>query len=161
MLIQEMTDAECSDFLTHAGIGRLGCVQDGRPYVVPVYFVYEPGYLYGFSTFGQKVQWMRANPQVCVEIDEIRNHFRWETVIVTGRYEELTERPEHRERIERARRLLERRFLWWQTAYAAMQLRNNGSRNPPLFYCIRIERITGRRATPDLTEVRAGFENAH
>ena len=30
-------------------------------------------YLYSFSTVGQKIEWMRANPNVCVETDEVTN----------------------------------------------------------------------------------------
>jgi uncharacterized protein len=159
MLVNEMTEKECREFLARCSFGRLACARESEPYIVPIYFVYESDHLYGFSTFGQKIRWMRSNPRVCVEIDEVPNHFRWKSVIVSGRYKELPDEPEYRAERDQARMLLEKRFLWWQTAYAAMQLRSESERNPPLFYCIHIEVMTGRRATPDSVEARVGFED--
>ena len=61
-------------------------VRENQPYVVPVYLTYdvlsggEPC-LYGFTTPGQKIEWMRANPLVCVEVDEVTAHDQWVSVI--------------------------------------------------------------------------------
>jgi len=63
-----------------------GCSYENQPYVVPIHFAYEDAYLYGFSTFGQKVKWMRANPKVCVQTDKIENQGEWISVIVYGEY---------------------------------------------------------------------------
>ena len=54
MVITEMTSKECQEILARTGFGRLGCTRNNQPYVVPIYFAYEPDHLYGFSTFGQK-----------------------------------------------------------------------------------------------------------
>ena len=88
MLIQEMSPHGCRDLLARLGLGRLGCARNNQPYIIPIYFAYEPDRLYGFSTVGQKIEWMRANPLVCVEADEVVNHNDWASVIVLGRYEE-------------------------------------------------------------------------
>ena len=89
MEINEMTSEECSAFLERASLGRLGCSFENHPYVVPIHFDYDDTYLCAFSTFGQKVKWMRANPKVCVQTDEIQNQDEWISVIVYGEYEEL------------------------------------------------------------------------
>jgi uncharacterized protein len=52
---------------------------------MPIYFAYQPDRLYGFSSVGRKIEWMRANPRVCVEADEVTDHFHWTSVIVSGR----------------------------------------------------------------------------
>ena len=159
MLIKEMLEKDCREFLDQSSFGRLACARENEPYIVPIYYAYEPDHLYGFSTFGQKVEWMRSNPRVSVEIDEVTDSARWKSVIVSGRYEELPDEPSYRAEREQARMILERRFLWWQTAYAAMQLRRKqtGSKrypiDPPLFYRIHIEGVTGRIATPDAPDV--------
>ena len=62
MVIQEMTNSECLSALAGARLGRLACTHENQPYVVPIYFVYEDPYLYGFTTPGLKVEWMRAIP---------------------------------------------------------------------------------------------------
>ena len=41
-LIHEMSDNECRAVLARGSIGRLGCALDNQPYVVPIYFAYEP-----------------------------------------------------------------------------------------------------------------------
>ena len=86
MVINEMTETESGAFLANASLGRLGCSLDNQPYVVPIYFVYEPDYIYVLSTFGQKTEWMRRNPNVCLEVDEITNQSQWMSVIAKGRY---------------------------------------------------------------------------
>ena len=149
MLIKEMTPKECGDFLVRVGFGRLGCCFNDEPYVAPVYFAYQNDRLYGFSTVGQKIEWMRANPSVCVEADEVSNHFHWTSVIVRGRYQELPDTSEFASERRNALLELERRMLWWQTAYAAAKLRSNLGPSATLLYCIHITLITGRRALPD------------
>jgi nitroimidazol reductase NimA-like FMN-containing flavoprotein (pyridoxamine 5'-phosphate oxidase superfamily) len=98
MVIREMTREECLRVLGGSRLARLGCAADNQPYVVPVYLALgdSPGgepCLYGFTTPGQKVEWMRANPRVCVEVDEVAAHDHWVSVVVFGRYEELPEVP--------------------------------------------------------------------
>jgi hypothetical protein len=70
MLIHEMTGDECRIALEQADLGRLACVRGDRPYIVPIYFSYDDKHLYGVTTLGQKIEWMRSNPLVCVEVDE-------------------------------------------------------------------------------------------
>ena len=66
---------------------------------------------YGFTTPGQKLEWMRANPLVCVEVDEVEAYDQWVSVIAFGRFEELPETPgsddERRRAQERPRRVAE------------------------------------------------------
>jgi hypothetical protein len=65
MVINEMTEKDCRDILARSLIGRLGCSHDNQPYVLPICLAYGRDYFYVFSTFGQKIEWMRANPKVC------------------------------------------------------------------------------------------------
>jgi uncharacterized protein len=152
MRIQELTAKECGEILAHTSIGRLGCSRDDQPYVVPIYFAYEPDHLYGFATEGQKIEWMRMNPKVCVEVDEITDHFQWRSVVLHGRYRELPDVPQHAAERDRARKLLETRSLWWQTAFASRRLKSGDDLIPPLFYGIDIHSLTGYRASPDTGE---------
>jgi nitroimidazol reductase NimA-like FMN-containing flavoprotein (pyridoxamine 5'-phosphate oxidase superfamily) len=152
MRIGEMTAKDCQGILTRISIGRLGCSREDQPYVVPIYFVYEPDHLYGFATDGQKIDWMRTNPKVCVEIDEITDHFQWTSVVLYGRYRELPDMPLYAEERDHARKLLETRSLWWQTAFASRRLKSGDDLIPPLFYCIEIDSMTGYRAVADAGE---------
>lgn len=145
MQINEMNGEECSAFLKRASLGRLGCSYENQPYVVPIHFAYED-YLYVFSTFGQKLKWMRANPKVCVQTDEIRNQGEWISVIVYGEYEELTE-PQYTTERSHASSLLAKRYQWWLNALGERQLRVGDSQIEPLFFRVRIQSMTGLRAT--------------
>lgn len=160
MLINEMSGEECRDLLARLGFGRLASAYRNQPYIVPIYFAYEPDRLYGFTTLGRKVEWMRSNPLVCVEVDEVLSHFRWSSVVVLGRYEELPDTPEYREVRLQAQLRLEKRALWWQTAYAANQVRSAPHTASAVFYCIHIDEITGRRATADPVESAVGLSRA-
>lgn len=98
MVIREMSREECLRVLAGERLARLACSHENQPYVVPVYLAYHqpPGgdaYLYGFTTPGQKIAWMRTNPLVCVEVDQVAAYNQWLSVIVFGRYEELPETP--------------------------------------------------------------------
>ena len=92
MQVSTMSEEQCGDLLQRSFIGRLGCCKDNQPYVVPVGFAYEPGYVYVFATLGRKIEWMRENPKVCLQADEIESSSKWGSVIVTGTYLELRNR---------------------------------------------------------------------
>lgn len=74
MFIHEMNEFECQKVLEQASLGRLGCARDNQPYVVPVYFSFNGRHVYGFTTLGQKTEWMRTNSKVCLEVDERKSH---------------------------------------------------------------------------------------
>jgi len=145
MAINEMTEQECGEFLGRASLGRLACSLDDQPYVIPIYFAYDANYLYVLSTLGQKIEWMRANPKVCVEVDEITGQSQWTSVVVTGRYQELPE-PQYTAERDHARKLLEKRYRWWQNALGERQLRAGDSLIESLFFRIQIDSMTGLRA---------------
>jgi nitroimidazol reductase NimA-like FMN-containing flavoprotein (pyridoxamine 5'-phosphate oxidase superfamily) len=117
--------------------------------VVPFYFVYDKDCLYGFYTVGQKIEWMRANPLVCVEAYEVVSPEQWMSVIVFGRYEELLDTPEYQGVRAFAHTLLKQHAVWWEPAYAKTIL--HGTERPlvPVFYRIHGRHITGHRAIPD------------
>ena len=92
---------------------------------------------------------MRANPLVCVEVDEVVSPQQWMSVIVFGRYEELPDTPEAQSIRAFAHKLLQKRAAWWEPAY--VKTVHHGTQRPlvPVFYRIHIGRITGHRATPE------------
>ncbi len=149
MLIESMTWQVSSELLARAKVGRLACAHEGQPYITPISFIYEPSFLYSFSTVGQKITWMRANPLVCVEVEEVVNPRDWATVIVLGWYEELTE-TSNDAGLALARDLLQRRPLWWEPGSARTVI--EGKERPVeegVYFRIHPSKITGHRAIPD------------
>lgn len=152
MVIHEMTMEECHEFLKHMKFGRLACSHNGQPYVVPIYFVSDGKHLYAFSTLGKKIEWMRTNPLVCVEADEVVDDLHWKSVIVLGRYEELEEIPEKINKRKYALALLQNRSMWWQPAFVTRTFQSPARSVELIYYRIRVEEVTGHRAVPDLPQ---------
>ena len=150
MIIQKLSREECLNFLKEIKFGRLGCVRDKQPYVVPIYFVSDEKHLYAFTTLGQKIRWMRANPLVCVEADQVIDHLHWTSVVVLGKYQELDDKFSLRGLREYALELLQHRTMWWQPAVVTTRDSEFADRAAPhIFYRIRIDEISGRRAGPN------------
>lgn len=144
MLIREISEKECFDTLANASIGRLGCSLNDQPYVVPIYFAYEDKWIYVFSTFGKKIEWMRANPKVCVEIEDAVDKSESISVLVNGRYEELAE-PQFTQERAHARKLLGKKHHWWLNALAERRVGAEDQQVEPLFFRIYVDSATGLR----------------
>jgi uncharacterized protein len=149
VLIQELTKQASLDLLARTSLGRIACAQGAQPYVVPFYFTYDNYYLYSFSTVGQKIEWMRANPLVCVETDEVVSSQQWVSIIVFGLYEELPDTPKWQRERASAHNLLQKRAMWWQPGCAKTILQGIQRPLAPVFYRIRVVRISGHRASPE------------
>ena len=153
MRIIPISQQECSELLQRVSIGRLACSLDDQPYVVPVAFSYEPDCIYIFSTFGKKIEWMRKNPKVCLQADEIGNRSNWTSVIVTGTYLELNVPQYHAYQREHAReRLAAQSSEWWRIPLSGARDRGLVSSIETLFFRIDIKSISGLRAIPEAKE---------
>jgi nitroimidazol reductase NimA-like FMN-containing flavoprotein (pyridoxamine 5'-phosphate oxidase superfamily) len=144
MLIKELTDKECHEFLAKASIARLGCALDDQPYVVPICIAYEPECIYFFSTFGKKIKWMRGNPKVCVEVDELKGRSDWVSIIANGQYEELAE-PRYADERNHARKLLQKHHDWWLNPLAERRTQVPDQQITPIFFRVKIDSVTGLR----------------
>ena len=149
MLIEELDRQTCLNLLFRTRRGRLACSQGTQPYIVPFHFACDTKYIYGFSTVGKKIEWMRVNPLVCVESDAVINSQNWMSVVVQGRYEELPDTPEWSMERDIAHCLLQQEPMWWEPAYAKKAIDEGACSLEPVFYRIHIDKITGRRATPE------------
>jgi uncharacterized protein len=85
----DLDKSQIDDFLKSQLIGRLGCSDGNKVYVVPITYAYNNGYIYGHTKDGLKIQMMRNNPNVCFEIDWMKDMSNWKSVIVYGTFEEL------------------------------------------------------------------------
>jgi nitroimidazol reductase NimA-like FMN-containing flavoprotein (pyridoxamine 5'-phosphate oxidase superfamily) len=148
-VIRELTREASLDLLARTHLARLACTREGQPYIVPIYFAYNDNCIYSFSTVGQKIEWMRSNPMVCVQMDEVTNSQHWVSIIVSGRFEELPDVDEWRGARAFAYELLRRNAMWWEPGYAKTILHGAPRPLEPVFYRIHIAKITGHRASSD------------
>jgi nitroimidazol reductase NimA-like FMN-containing flavoprotein (pyridoxamine 5'-phosphate oxidase superfamily) len=91
-LPRELEREEIDAFLRGQRVARLGLQDGGETYVVPVIYGYDGESVVAVTTEGRKIALLRANPRVCVEVDEYDADGRgsWRSVIAQGTYEELS-----------------------------------------------------------------------
>lgn len=87
-MLGELTASQVEDLLRSEVVARIGCISEGRVYVVPVSYAYDGTYVWGHGMDGAKLRAMRANPEVCVEVEHVDDMSNWRSVIAWGSYEE-------------------------------------------------------------------------
>lgn len=90
-MLGTLTTKEIDRLLTTQVTGRLGCVLNDQPYIVPINYVYKDAAIYAHSGPGNKIDAMRKNPLVCFQVDEVISVFNWKSAIIWGTFEELTD----------------------------------------------------------------------
>jgi nitroimidazol reductase NimA-like FMN-containing flavoprotein (pyridoxamine 5'-phosphate oxidase superfamily) len=85
----ELDEMQINHFLLSQAVGRIACTDGKRPYIVPVTYVFDGKDIIGQASEGMKVKTMRANPNVCFEVDAMTNMANWQSVILTGTFHEL------------------------------------------------------------------------
>jgi uncharacterized protein len=134
-MISEIGYREARELLRDQNTGRLGCCSESMPYVIPVNYFFDGGDIYVHSMPGRKIQIMRANPYVCLQVDELEDTFNWLSVLAFGRYEEIHDTTE-RDRILAA---MFQRF----PHLTPVESKAGDSMSEVIVFRIRIERITG------------------
>ena len=99
-MLGELNETEIDRLLKQQVIGRIACYADDSIYIVPVNYVYDGSFIYCHSAMGKKIEMMRKNPEVGFEVEEIINVFRWKSVIVWGRFEEITDIEEKQQAMQ-------------------------------------------------------------
>ena len=148
MRIVAISQQECGQMLQRVSIGRLACSLNDQPYVVPVAFSYEPDCIYIFSTVGKKIEWMRQNPKVCLQADEMGHGSSWASVVVTGWYLELNEMQNPALR-EHAMEQLAKYAEWWRNPLAERREKVSDLAIETVFFRIDITSMNGLRAIPE------------
>lgn len=147
MLIRTLSTLECTKLLTANRLGRLACAKDGQPYLVPLYYAHADNHLYAFSMPGKKIDWMRANPLVCVQVDEHGLGRGWRSVVVDGRYEELPDRVGHKVERDHAWSVLSKHANWWEPGALKPVVPAISDGVPHVFFRIFIGEVSGREAS--------------
>lgn len=146
--IDIMGAKEIQSLLQQVGYGHLGCALEGRPYVVPIQYYLEhsaeDSNIYIFTTEGQKTQYLDANPQVCLQVEEVNDPLSWRSVIVTGRAERLTQQAD----IDRVKQLVkERNPTTLSPAISRTWIDAWGRENTVAAYRIYPSEITGNQTS--------------
>lgn len=139
--VEDMSPAEMHTLLQRESFGHLGCARDGRPYVVPMHYAYDGKEFFFFTTEGMKTQFIQANPQVCLQVEEVTDSTNWRSVMVIGRAVEITNKDE----TQRAMKFITERNPSLTPAISATQLDSMGRAVDVALYRITPEIIDGRQ----------------
>jgi len=139
--VEDMSPAEMHALLQRGSFAHLGCARDNRPYVLPMHYAYDGKELYFFTTQGMKTQYIKANSQVCLQVEEINDSTHWKSVVVIGRANELTSAEE----TQRAMKLITQSNPSLTPAISATQLDSLGRAVDIALYRITPEIIDGRK----------------
>ena len=139
--IQEMAAEEMHMMLKRVGYGHLGCAREERPYVVPIHYAYDEPNIYIFTTEGMKTEFIAANAEVCVQVEEVGDSMHWRSVIANGRAEKLTA-PEE---IEHAMEFITQRNPTLTPAINRMWIDAWGRASVIAVYRIRPHTVSGRK----------------
>lgn len=72
--------------------GHLACVDSSGPYVVPFTYYYDEDShtLISYTAEGRKVEALRRDPRVSVNVSDIKTLNSWQSVVIEGEFEELS-----------------------------------------------------------------------
>ena len=138
-MITLMKREESLALLRSARLARLGCVADDEPYVVPVNYVFDGECAISHSLPGRKIKAMRAQPRVCLQVDELKDQYHWKSVIAYGMFEEITS-PD-----ERARALSVLLSLFPRLTPVESLIAEDANAPAPIVYRVRIDKVSGLR----------------
>ena len=93
-MITRLSQEEARALLIASPVGRLGCVYEGGPYVVPINYVLHGESIYVHSLPGRKLVALRANPRACLQVDKVVDAYNWSSAIAFGLFEEVTDTKE-------------------------------------------------------------------
>jgi uncharacterized protein len=92
--IDEMGQEEIHELLDKIGYGHLGFIHAGKPCVMPMHYYLENSDIYLFTTVGMKTHDMDADPDVCLQVEELNPAEHWRSVIVMGQAKHVTDPAE-------------------------------------------------------------------
>jgi hypothetical protein len=89
-MLKRFTEEEARSLLNDSCLGHLGCITEKGPYIVPINYIFHEGNIYVHSLKGAKIEALRQNPKVCLQVDCLETEYKWRSAIAFGKYEELT-----------------------------------------------------------------------
>jgi len=95
-MINQLGERESRALLQEEVTGRLGCSDHGKPYIVPVHYLFDNDCVYVQSPPGHKIDVLRDNPNACLQVDEVKDDSHWRSVLAFGLYEEVNDVNERR-----------------------------------------------------------------
>lgn len=100
-MLGKLSKKEIEALLSKEVIGRIGCTDGDMVYVVPISYAYDGSFVYCHTHEGMKIDIMRKHPAICFEVDHLHNMANWQSVVIHGIFEELTDPKLRKDALER------------------------------------------------------------
>jgi len=91
MNIGKLKLSDALTILHESTFGYLGCISNGDPYVLPINYYFDGKHIFSHSLPGLKIEAMRKNPRVCIQVNQIKDPYHWRSAIAYGLYEEIAD----------------------------------------------------------------------
>lgn len=139
--IKNLDSSECYQILERGRIAHLACHVQDEIHLVPITYSFVDGYLYSHSKLGKKIEIMRKNPRVCLQVEEIQDFFKWKSIIAWGLFEELKG-----DTATTAMRSLIKKITEGESGKlrSDLELDLTAMLESAIIYRIKVEKITGR-----------------
>ncbi|MEI2749302.1 MAG: pyridoxamine 5'-phosphate oxidase family protein [Ferruginibacter sp.] len=145
-MLGKLTSTQINNILSSQSVCRLACTDGKKPYVTPVTYAYDGKFIYGQTQEGTKLNILRKNPNVCLQMDIMNSMNNWQSVLVYGKFEELKNKA-----ADTAREYLFSKVLTLMTSSTIHNFEHEGAtkvddnnRIKSIMYRIKIKEITGR-----------------
>ena len=92
VVFRDLSREETEALLLRNKVGRLAFSVHDRVDIQPIHYVYEPGWIYGRTSIGEKIATLEHNRWVAFEVDEVEDIFDWRSVVVHGSFWKLPPR---------------------------------------------------------------------
>jgi nitroimidazol reductase NimA-like FMN-containing flavoprotein (pyridoxamine 5'-phosphate oxidase superfamily) len=88
---ENLDQQECAALLADNYIGYLGYISNNSPFIVPITYFYDgKKTIIIYSSEGNKINAMRKNNNVSLQVSKIKNIDNWDSVLAHGNFEELS-----------------------------------------------------------------------
>ncbi len=95
--IEHMSSEEVTELLQAIGYGHLGCLKEGKPYVIPMQYYIKDKEVYLFTDRSEKSHDLDRYPDICLQVEELYDPQDWQSVVITGTVERLCDRTKFTE----------------------------------------------------------------
>jgi nitroimidazol reductase NimA-like FMN-containing flavoprotein (pyridoxamine 5'-phosphate oxidase superfamily) len=138
---RELTEEESRALLARHNVGRIAYSFHDRVDVQPIHYTVSGDWLYGRTSRGGKFATLAHNPWCAFEVDEVRDLFDWDSVVIKGRLElldpELSSPDAYAEAVRLSRALVPGTFTDLDPAPHRL-----------ILFRVHLSEVTGRSARP-------------
>lgn len=139
--IQELSSEENVGLLEQNIFGHMACTWKDEIYLIPLTYAFSDGYIYSHSKLGKKIEMMRKNPKVCIQVEDVNSFFNWKSVIAWGEFEELKE-----DEAASGMRLLVRKIAEKESGehISSLEMDLMSMLETAVIFRVKVEKTTGR-----------------